>query len=313
VPVSRPALVLPPLVTDGDFDAQFLAVGREEAWVSDGDGALWHGSAAGWTGPESSPVMDVRALALLHDGRLVVAGEGGLRVRQLDGRWSVVGDSDSNDMAISSDGTIWVAEGRALVGYRETEGGWNRTRVDCPAGGFLLVVATDGAVWTGGFAYTGNLGLARLAGTRCDKERFEDGTHEVYDLAAGPNGQIAARVSDLAENGYRRNWTDQGQRTVLWNGSAWTTLAPEPASDPWRRGLGIGPDGTVFAAADQGINRYRDGRWETVVDHVVFMGTMLGLPPKQLATAPDGTLWYASWRPGHLLAVEQVPNTDPGN
>jgi hypothetical protein len=314
-PNLRPALVLPPLVIAGEYDAQFLAVGPEDAWVSDRGGALWHGTAAGWTGPESSGLSDVRALALLPDSRPVVAGDGGLRVRQLDGHWTVLNEYEQRGMAIDSDGTIWVSGGRDLAGFREAEGGWNReSRVECPAGGFFLAAAADGTIWTGGFAYTGNAGLARLDGTRCDEVKLPDGRRrEVYDLAAGPGGQVVVRMAGLAigEYGSRPDSIDPGLQTVLWSGSAWTTLASE--SNPMYTGLVIGLNGDVYAAAGREIRRHRDGRWETVVDQVVFSEDQPTWGRNGLTTSSDGTLWYATWRSPHSLVVEQVPTPELGD
>lgn len=306
-PIFRSPLVLPPLVLDIHYNVRFLAVGREEAWVADHDGRLWHGTAAGWIGPELTPGPGIRALALLSDGRLVVTGDLGTQVREPAGDWRVLGTAGSNGVAVDSSGAIWATESQDLVAglarYAEQAGGWERTWIDCPAGGLFVAAATDGAVWTGGFAYAMRAGLARFDGTRCDEVFvFDAGRRDVYDLAAGPNREVVARLGPPDDD----PWAG-GPGTVLWDGSTWRTLSS--SSDPIEEELAIGPDGAVYGAGDGRIRRYRDGRWETVVDPVTFSDEP-AFARGVLATAPDGTLWYATWRSDHSLSVERVPTAD---
>ncbi|NJD29618.1 MAG: hypothetical protein FIA92_15175 [Chloroflexi bacterium] len=301
LPSTLPAMVLPPLTVDRASEARQLAVGLDDAWILDVDERLWHGTSDGWTGPLTADVSGITNIAVLPDGRLVVSTDHGPRVREFSGEWTDVGRRMSLGLAVDSDGMIWTSESGdtvawALAGYRETSQGWHRTPVDCPAGGLLVAAATDGSVWTGGIGYSGAAGLARLDGTGCEEVFVLDRlSHDVLALAAGPNGTVVAQMAALGVGNYYQegDWTDV--RTVFWDGSGWETLVTETITI--RESLSLGRLGELYAARENGVWRLLAGRWHRVVAE----NTMV-----DLATAPDGTVWYATWFADRSLAVKHL-------
>jgi hypothetical protein len=261
--------------------AEILAVSEGEAWVAvDGQG-LWHFAGGAWIGPEAAE-LSIHAFALRSDGALFVAGSGGVTVRR-DGRWSTAWTGNpmtgnATSVAIAPNGSVWITASGELVELREIDGGWSSRSIRCPAGGQGVVVTADGAVWTGGFAYTGTSGLARIDGDSCIEvwPLGDARTHGIGGLAAGPAGGLAAVVDEDGPSELR---------SVVWfDGTAWSTLLTGQA--PGGGALAVGPGGEVWFSGrwpEHAMKRYDNGAW-----HDVAAGIWAG----QISVAPDGTVWF---------------------
>ena len=260
---------------------QMLAVSEDEAWVSSDGQGLWHFVGGAWVGPEAED-LSIHALALGTDGTLFVAGSGGVSVRR-DGRWSTAWagnpmTGNATSVAIAPSGSVWIAASGQPVELRKVDGEWEGRPVSCPAGGQGVVVTADGAVWTGGFAYTGTSGLARIDGDSCSEvwPLGDARTHGIGGLAAGPAGGLVAVVDEDGPNGLR---------SVVWyDGTDWSTLSTGQA--PGGGALVVGPLGEVWFSGrwpEHALKRYDNGAWHDVA---------VGIWAREISVAPDGTVWF---------------------
>jgi hypothetical protein len=314
-PTARPAIepTLQGAITaelvfrEYDFP-RLLGVGPDEAWVADFDGRVWHRTVAGWTGPELSGTHDIRGLARLPDGRIVVAGDHGVFVRDDLDRWTELSFTPSSAATVDADGTIWVGIDLGLDVYRSEGGRWSRSRIDCHAGGQLVAEASDGSVWTGGIGYSGAMGLARWDGSRCDPvfPLGEGVFPEVGGLAAGKNGMIGIGIA-IAEPKSATEWSG---RTLLWDGTTWSTIRTDDFASPL--GLAFDSEGDLYAAGIQGdlhtgdpggIWRYRGGTWTQVVEAAI-------VDLWALSVTPDDTLWYVARHPDGSGTIERIAIRD---
>jgi hypothetical protein len=104
-----------------------------------------------------------------------------------------------------------------------------------------VVVTADGTVWTGGIAWSGTSGLARIDGSSCiEVSPLGDARRrDIGGLAAGPAGGLAAVVDDDSQDG------QSGRTSVVWfDGTAWSTLLTREV--PGGGALAVGPMGEVW-------------------------------------------------------------------
>jgi len=125
--------------------------------LEDADGTLWVGLTKGLaryradTGPELDPVVpagkQVHQLALAPDGRLVVAGVGGIWSREAGGAWTQLRegllDTTVESLAITEDGTIWAGGTKGLT-RRAPDGTMERLQKTQGVGANARVVALPG-------------------------------------------------------------------------------------------------------------------------------------------------------------------------
>ncbi len=146
--------------------------------LEDKDGTLWVGLTRGLaryrpdTGPELEPVVpagkQVHQLALAPDGRLVVAGVGGIWIREAGGAWTHLRegllDTTVESLAITEDGAIWAGGAKGLT-RRAPDGTMERLQKTQGVGANARVVALPGgAVFVSSYPSAGVLrpGSGRL-------------------------------------------------------------------------------------------------------------------------------------------------------
>ncbi len=270
--------------------AEIEAVSADEAWASDGTDRLWHRTAAGWAGPIAvgptgpAGTSDIRDLARMPDGRIVVGADSGIWVGNEDG-WTRLAAKPIWGVAAGGSGVVWAASlegGQHLEAYRETDGGWRSETHTCAAGGEFVAATADGSVWTAGF-YFAAPGIARLSEGDCGEVLpWGDGaTHDVTGIATGREGRVAIAIMDIPAGDLY-----PGGRIMTWDGERWTTLRDGPeVRSGGLNGLSYGPDGSLWAAFDRRLWRYADGAETSVRDDI-------GQGP--VSVAPDGTVWFVA-------------------
>ena len=249
--------------------------------------AIWHYVGDAWQGPLSAPPLGGETpgrLALGPDGALWVSSDTRVAVLR-DGGWRLAWKAPADaswlsGLVVSGDGTAWVSHGRHLVGLRRDDSGYAARSVECPSQIHRIAATTDGAVYVGGWWYSGGEGLARSDGVTC---AFVDPigdrqVHEVADLSAGPAGTLLATVID-ERGGCCRVWA------VTLRDGRWSTIFG-PTDDTRVNFLAIAPDGHLWGLEpDLGLQRHEDGAWRVVEASA-----------HSLVMAPDGVLWYETDR-----------------
>jgi hypothetical protein len=279
----------------GEFrvhDAQGVAIlgaGPEEAWIDDfgdlgSDSALWHRTAAGWTGPlriNGSGI--IRSLASLPDGRLAVAADGGVFVSAPDG-WTRVRQHSAMAIAADASGVLWVdgfagSGDHTLLAYRETSAGWVEDWSGCSKGGASIAVDADGSVWTSGFLYAALGGIARVKDRVCTdmSPKLHGSADEVAGIAAMPAGGVAAAVLDPLVNG-----VSPGGHIIEWRDGRWIELRAGPDLHFMWNGVASTSDGSLWTVIGSKLTRYADGTWTPMADAA----------DSRISASPDGTIWY---------------------
>jgi len=296
----------------GQRQVGLVAVSAAEAWAADGEG-VWHFVDGRWDGPMAPDGLatdELTDVAVdLGRNRVAIAARPGIAVLEA-GKWTWAWRFDTefvgHSVAFAPDGSLWTfgvrdASSRPIVRLQEIDGVWRRTVVDCPLGGAFIAATSDGAIWTGGFAYSGTWGLARYDGARCTAVHGIAATDliEIVDLDADASGGLAAAVF---EPGPGASWRESIMR---FDGSAWHTLNVDEAVDSWRGDLAVTPSGEVYLSRDGEILRYdagggAGGGWHTVASIGPFIGD-------RLSVAPDGSIWYSAALWGVWRIVPATP------
>lgn len=303
---------------DGDgfrtvIDEPSLAAGGEIWSLAEvPDGGLW--AALGELGPrrwdgagwaevrDSPPALFATFITVDATGRVWTGGIGG-GVSMYDGTsWTTYppsADAAASRQTIrfiadAPDGTIWVGTDGGVARLDGTS--WTDVTSDVadaagtsPAGSGVVSFAfgPDGDVWIGFLALVGEPEQAAYVA------RFDGRTWTAYGPTAGlPTGSFAAWVTTTASGVYLV--ASPGLFRLdggLWQ-RVWPT-APEPGLV--RSLLAVSPD-EAWAAADNGVFRYRGDTW--VLDAPGGSGTEAN--GCMLARAPDGALWAGGY---HGLAV----------
>ena len=305
--------VVPVLQHDGpnptDFDgysAVVAPIADGEQWlVAPGSGqglVAWHLAPTGWTGPYVVEAQQAntgypRAIVPLPDGRFAVSAEGGLWVGR-EGEWTRLRDQDTAGVAVAKDGTLWFG-GRdmpGLLSMRETPDGWRPGATSCVAGGGVVAVGPDGAVWSATIGTQSPPSIVRVVDGRCETlVPVEGATSEVLALGPDLEGGVTA-VLDTR--------TGDGERTQImhWDGQAWTTLR-DVLGSTGNASLTYDADGTLWMVWNQALARYANGAWTDLT------AAANGF----LAKARNGTIWFYDEREGYRTVDSlEIPNPDHG-
>lgn len=282
--VEGPARVAPV------WPGELVAVSSGEAWAV--DGRLWHLADGDWTEVAVSdwPTgATVRGVARSSAGVLAVAGDAGLAVLE-GGRWLDLSDGGGiASVAFSPDGKSlygwvsgWLTAPPAwwIRRFDRAADGWRQatvTPIDSAIDAYTVAVGANGDLWVGGAGMP--TVLARLNGTTWDDVGPIGGTAsvQVNDLEPASNGDM-----------WTTAFTDRGDGVMAslvgrYRGGRWTMFGPADGfvtNGVWR--LASAPDGSVLAAADEGLLRF-DGRgWTVAVE---------GSGLSAVDVADDGTVW----------------------
>jgi hypothetical protein len=178
---------------------------------------------------------------------------------------------------MAKDGTLWFGapDRPGLLSMRETSDGWQPGPVSCEAGGGIVAVGPDGAVWSAPVSMQSPPSIVRVVDGRCETLVLDGGaTAEILALGPDLEGGVAVVL---------RTRVDGVERTQIlhWDGKAWTTLR-DVAGSTDNAALAYAADGTLWMVWNQALARYADGAWTDV------MAATNGF----LATGPDGAIWF---------------------
>ena len=264
----------------------------------------------------------ITAMAIGRDGLLSLA-VGPETLLQFDGAdWTVLpvsdiethGDSASAwaaDIAVASDGTLWIASWEELLRYNGTS--WDRfTAADgLPSGAISSVaVAPNGDVWVGAtdsFEGESADGVARFDGDAWTAFDASDGLYanSVSAVDVGPDGTVWAVHSATGAPATSRERATGG--ISRFDGATWSTTAIADVGVGFGRGgAGIDDSGTLWISSRWGVVGFDgveafvlrvDGnaRPEVDVPHTVIEGgtdilaTTIAKPVEPAATCPAGS------------------------
>jgi hypothetical protein len=251
-----------------------------DGWLASYDGATW----TAFTEEASAPLgSSVRAIAPAPDGGVWVATEGGL-ARYDGSAWtdrtagSGMEDGDWTSMAAGPDGMVWtVGQG--------TEDRFSVHRFDGTTGPSASVVAGPSGLGAGDVSVVLPVEAGTYLGTSTTIYRLADGRWEqAWSAPAGdPGPRIEPDWRPLLAVSRDELWAI-GRDGGAWRfrDSAWTLESIDPARPGGRVwGLALAPDGTPWAAGDDGVAYWRDERW-VVVDATTAT---------RVAVDRDGTAW----------------------
>jgi len=280
---------------DGSFGGIAVAPdGAVWAFTWNRDLALFNGT--GWNEPAGYDQLDIvnprcvvgedcenpiTAMAVGPDGllSLAVGEETLLQFNGVD--WSVLavtpaethGDGAyawATDMAVASDGTLWVASWEELLAFDGDT--WDRFTADdgLPSGGINSVaVAPNGDVWVGttdDFEGDPSGGVARFDGESWTVFDETDGLHDksAVALAVGPDGTVWTVHSDTSVLGTAGEPATGG--ISRFDGATWSATSVANVGMPFRWGGAAAVDdaGTLWIASSWGVTGF-DGSAATVL------------------------------------------------
>ncbi len=236
------------------------------------------------------------ALALLADAdALWIGGEGGAHRVAADGvRFvpTVEGEAPVTVLHLAqADGVIWAATNHGA--WRLRAGAFQLFTADAlePTQVEALRADRGGNLW---IAYTGSL------------VRVRDGVFVERIDDASPAAHRA--VKSIFEDREGNLWLGSQWEGLarLWNGWTRRHSIDEGLHDPIVWSLTRDPDGSVWVGSNDGLSRYRDGRFEQVLQ-----GAQLPHPNAYTLLAEAGALWIgtrrglAVWRDGELQRAAQ--------
>jgi hypothetical protein len=282
----------------GEWPADLVAISAQEAWAANAQG-VWHFVEDTWVGPTAPERFRPDALPMmaadLERDRIAIAGGRGVAVLDA-GAWTWAFPpglpSPIRSVAFAPDGSLWALgeitmTSRQIVQFELVGSDWQATPVDCPLGGWLLAATADGAIWSGGFSYTGTWGLARYDGARCTAAPGigSDGL-EVVKLVADPRGGLVAVV--LSEQRADAHWR---QSIIRFDGSAWQTIKVDENVPGLNSDLAVAPSGDVYLLMDEEILSYGATSGTAAAWQLVASGAFH--PWARLSVASDGSVWYS--------------------
>lgn len=246
-------------------------------------GGAWRTYTSGDVPPLSGEVLSIAAAP---DGSVWVVTRTG--VARFDGRsWSTFGEADigfahTGSVAFAPDGTVW-AESTSVGG-----GPWNPIGLARYDGRAWVVSRPEGGLpegyWSGSLALTKD-GLFVATGTglfRLVADRWEPASTMTVALGGVTPSQLAAVSGEELLAFY-----DQGASGVSmlrWRAGSW--IRQESAGSPIYA-TALVPDGTLWAATEQGPAYLHNGSW------TIVPGT--GISASAIAFGGDGSLWVGGW------------------
>jgi hypothetical protein len=269
------------------------------------DGEVWAATSGGvgrylrsedrwitYTGEQGLPSTNTQVVATGPNGEVWVHAlwEGVYRfvpaqdLNPLVGRWQAVAGISGliSDLAFDADGTPWLATagsghypGGALL-YRDDD-----TWIDVSSGQGLVAIRPIAVGPAGQVAAGTSLGLGI----------YRDGGWEL--LKDGPTQSVPTTVAATSDGAV---WLGFGDHSVSTPGRG---VSRFHTSDGWQYLLGDGevtvlaaaPDGSLWAGVGCTVQRFAQGRWETVVrcGEELPGGNIL-----DIAFTPDGDAWVAN-------------------
>jgi len=283
--------------SDGSLAADRVAVDR--------DGGVWVGlvvrSAPGsrsvaryargawrtYTSSDAYPLSgEVLSIAPAPDGSVWIVTRTG--VTRFDGHsWSTfdaaaIGFAHTGSVAFGPDGTVW-AESTSAGG-----GPWEPIGLARYDGRAWVVSRPEGGLpegyWSSGLAATKD-GLFVATGTGLF--RLVDGRWESASSGmAGPGPATPSQLVAVSGDDLLASYAGGvlGWSTWRWHGGAWS---PQEPAGLQIYGTALAPDGTLWAATENGPAHLQDGSW------TIVPGT--GFSASAVACGRDGSVWVGGW------------------
>lgn len=185
------------------------------------------------------------------------------------------------DLAVASDGTVWLAAFRGVARYDPNQRAWIPYTVD---DGLVsdqvqsITVEPDGSVW---FAYRGQEGASHFDGTRWSHVTTDDGliSDEVNGISIAPDGSVWLATTEGASHWDREldQWTSYAEAEGLY-------------SDDVRK-IVFTPDGTVWFAHNDALTYLiPEGSGSGEAEWGTYGETRV-LPTRKALVSQDGRLW----------------------
>lgn len=273
---------------------EIAAAGPDELWT--GDLGAWRLQGDQWTHFDESDGDGghVNDLAVTGDGTVWVATKEGLA--SFDGtRWELVAPGAHTAIALGPGGEVWTASRDAEDWtVRPVRGSGVPALVGLTTTVSSLAVGPAGDVWAGSGAVWGTGGgLAHFDGQSWRRVEPVAGRHSfVEDVEATPDGDVwvLAAISAVDEQGI----TGAKPYVARYHDGGWTTLGEGDGTPLDARQLEVTPDGHLLLLGSEGLFVLRDGAWRLVQEGGFTT----------LSIAPDDTVWLGS----RLDGLFRLPN-----
>jgi TolB protein len=185
------------------------------------------------------------------------------------------------DIAVASDGTVWLAAFRGVARYNPNQGTWIPYTVE---DGLLtdqvqsITLERDGSVW---FTYRGQEGASHFDGSRWSHVTTDDGliSDDVNSISIAPDGSVWFATAEGASRWDRE--LDQ-----------WTfhTKAEGLNSNDVRK-IVFTPDGTIWFAHNEALTYLVPAGSEDGQPEWGIYGESRVLPTRKALVSQDGRLW----------------------
>lgn len=187
------------------------------------------------------------------------------------------------DIAIASDGTVWLAAFRGVARYSPNQRAWIPYTVE---DGLLndqvqsISVEPDGSVW---FAYRDEEGASHFDGTRWSLVTTDDGliSDEVHSVSVAPDGSVWFATAEGASRWEREldQWTSYTMAEGLYSNDV--------------RKVVFTPDGTIWFAHNEALTYRVPAGSEDGPSEWGSFGASHALPTRKALVSQDGRLWLA--------------------
>lgn len=277
-----------PIRRPSDVMPPIAAAGADELWMGDWTayGGVWRLQDDDWTHASESdgvPGGWLHDLAVSEDGTAWVAAKRGLS--SFDGvTWERVASGEHTAIALGPDGEAWTASGNFEDWTVQPVGGTALPTLDALGTVSSLAVGAEDDVWAGSEGVWGlGGGLAHFDGEGWTRVEPIVDVEEplVTDIQITPDGDVWVGIAIPTEDGME---TPTGI-VARYHDGTWTTF-DEAQGIPLAAVNGdleleATPDGQLLLATWDGLFTFRDGSWELLEGGRFTM----------LSVAPDGTVW----------------------